>query len=172
VASDRDDLLALYRARVADYDEKSQDDWRRWCRTVLGHGGDLVVPPTKLDPDLDFLLEAAVPQSRPVKSLELEGSCHSHVTGLWLDRDIDAVGTGYALSGGLWRQHSWGIGRDGVLWETKWTCEHYIGVTLPSGEPTVRFVLNNYAGDIKEVLRQGSVRAREIIAVLRASRER
>lgn len=172
MASERDELLERYRARVAGYDEKSQDDWRRWCRVVLGYGGDLVVPPAKPDPDLDLLLEDGVLQEQPVKALELDEGCHSHVAKLWLHRDIDAVGTGYALAEGLWRQHSWGIDHDGAIREPQWSCERYVGVTLPSGAPTVRFVLNNYDGDITEVLRQGVGRSEEIVAVLRASRER
>ncbi|HJP77447.1 MAG TPA: hypothetical protein VJ914_24475 [Pseudonocardiaceae bacterium] len=138
----------------------------------MGYGGDLVVPPIEPDPDLDLLLDDGTLQEAPAKSLELDGDCHAQVANLWLDSDIDAVGTGYALSDGLWRQHSWGVGCDGAIWETKWAHEQYLGVTLPPGESTVRFVLNNYAGDIRKVLRQGSARAREIAAVLRASRER
>lgn len=172
MSSERDHRLTLYRARVSGYDEKAQDDWRRWCRTVLGYGGDLVVPQVVPDPHLGLLLEGGVPQKQPATSLEQDGNCHAHVAKLWLDREIDAVGTGYALSGGLWRQHSWGLGQDGALRETKWLCEQYVGVTLPPGEPTVLFVLNNYEGDIEEILRQGSGRAGEIVTVLRAARKR
>lgn len=171
MSSERDQLLVRYRERFADYDEKVQDVWKKWCRTILGYGSDLVVPPIEPDPDLDLLLAGGALQGQPAKSLELDGDCHSQVVNLWLDSEIDAVGTGYALADGLWRQHSWGVGHDGAIWETKWAHEQYIGVTLPPGESTVRFVLNNYAGDIREALRQRSVRAREIVAVLRASRE-
>jgi hypothetical protein len=171
VSSERDRLLVLYRERVAEYGEL-REDWLRWCRMVLANGGDLVVPPDPPDPDLDRLLEGATVQGPPARSLRRDGDCHAHVAGLWIDGDLDAVGTGYALSDELWRQHSWGVGHDGSLVETKWAYERYIGLTLPRGEPTVRFVLNNYAGDVKEVLRGGSERAQEIIRVLRDSRAR
>jgi hypothetical protein len=68
------------------------------------------------------------------------------------------------------RQHSWGVDDEGATVETKWPGEKYFGVTLAPGVPTVLFVLNNYDGDIKEVLRAGAGRAGEIIRVLRAAR--
>ncbi|HEX7958941.1 MAG TPA: hypothetical protein VF493_03430, partial [Terriglobales bacterium] len=47
---------------------------------------------------------------------------------------IVAIATGYALSEyGLWRQHSWGILRDGVLETTK-TRLKYFGIVLQGGE--------------------------------------
>ena len=169
--SEHDRLLQLYRERVAGYGEL-RDDWPRWCRKVLAHGGELVVPPRIPDPDLGQLLRDCTLHEPPVRSLEQEGNCHGHVAKLWIDGGIDVIGTGYALSDSLWRQHSWGIGSDGATWETKWACEQYIGMALPHGEETVRFVLNNYDGDIKDVLREGKGRAPDIIRVLRAAHER
>lgn len=175
MTNERDRLLTLYRERVAGYAEVGDtfhDDWLTWCRKVLAHGGDLVVPPLQPEPDLDRLLEDGTLLGPAARSLEQDGSCHSQIAKLWLDDDIAAIGTGYALCDGLWRQHSWGVGHDGAALEAKWACERYIGLTLPQGEPTVLFVLNNYDGDIQDVLREGTGRAREIIDVLKAARER
>lgn len=174
--SERDLLLEKYRARVASYADVSasfHDDWLTWCRTVLAHGGDLVVPPLlHPEPDLDLLLGSATLQGLPAKSLEQGGDCHAQVSKLWIDGDIDTIGTGYALNDGLWRQHSWGLDQNGAILETKWSSELYLGVTLPPGVPTVLFVLNNYDGDIKVVLRNGTRRATDIIEILRATSAR
>jgi hypothetical protein len=175
VSSERDRLLLLYRARVAGYADVSddfRDQWLAWCRMVLAHGGDLVVPPLHPEPDLDQLLAAGTLYGPRVSALELGGDCHANVAKLWIDGRIDAVGTGYALYEGLWRQHSWGVDQDGTVLETKWLCERYVGLTLPSGEPTVRFALSNYEDDIREVLKGGTGRANEIVRVLRAVRNR
>jgi hypothetical protein len=55
------------------------------------------------------------------------------VARLWIDGEIEAIGTGYSFFEGLWRQHSWGVRADGMLQETKWPYERYFGVILPSG---------------------------------------
>jgi hypothetical protein len=174
VLSERDRLLELYRQRVADYevDGGFRDRWLALCRVVLTHGGELVVPPMVPEPDLDLLLAAGVPQGPAVAASDPGGNCHANVAKLWIDNDIAAVGTGYALSEQLWRQHSWGVHADGTVQETKWPCERYFGVTLPLGEPTVQFVLNSYDGDVRTRLRRSGGRADEIISVLRAARQR
>lgn len=74
--------------------------------------------------------------------------------------------------GGLWRQHSWAVDPDGALRETKQRHERYVGMTLAAGEPTVRFALNNYEGDVRAFLQSGSPRAVEVIRVLEAVRDR
>jgi hypothetical protein len=173
VAAERDRLLLMYRERVAGYDTADsdfRDRWRAWCRLVLTHGGDLVVPPMVPEPDLDLLLAASTVHGPAPAAPDLGGDCHANVARLWIDGDIAAVGTGYALAEGLWRQHSWGVHADGTVQETKLPCERYFGVTLPAGEPTVRFVLNSYDGDVRAMLNAGGRRADEIIRVLRAAR--
>jgi hypothetical protein len=102
----------------------------------------------------------------------LGGDCHANVAKLWIGGGIDAVGIGYALHDGLWRQHSWGARQNGTVLETKWPCERYVGLRLSPGEPTVRFALSNYDGDIRAVLKAGNGRASDIVRVLRAVRDR
>ena len=69
----------------------------------------------------------------PIKLKQLKSSmCHQNVAAIWKSRKfgIVAVATGYALSeDGLWRQHSWGILRDGVL-ETTEARVKYFGILL------------------------------------------
>ncbi|MDR3674477.1 MAG: hypothetical protein P4N24_03235 [Acidobacteriota bacterium] len=59
--------------------------------------------------------------------------CHENVAAVWKARrfEIIAIATGYALSDdGLWRRHSWGILRNGVL-ETTEARLQYFGIVLP-----------------------------------------
>jgi hypothetical protein len=58
--------------------------------------------------------------------------CHQNVAAAWRNRrtGIIAIATGYALSDdGLWRQHSWGILRNGIL-ETTEVRIRYFGILL------------------------------------------
>jgi hypothetical protein len=175
VSPDRDRLLEIYRQRVAGYpdvDDDFRDRWRSLCRMVLAHGGELVVPPMHPEPDLDDLLAAGALHGPRVESLDLGGDCHENVAKLWIEGGVDAVGTGYALTEGLWRQHSWGVRPDGVILETKWTAERYFGLRLAPGEPTVKFAVTNYPDDIRSALAAGTDRAAEIIRVVREARSR
>jgi len=172
---DRERLERAYRERVDAYegvDDDFRDRWLAWCRVLLAHGGDLVVPPIGPEPDLDALLAGAIVQPSPAAELDLGGNCHAHVAKLWMDGIAAGVGTGYGLIGGLWRQHSWAVDPDGALRETKQRHERYVGMTLAAGEPTVRFALNNYEEDVRAFLHSGSPRAAEVIRVLEAVRDR
>ncbi|MEU8080764.1 hypothetical protein AB0B31_35585 [Catellatospora citrea] len=175
VLSDRDRLLRLYRERVAAYqdaDDDFRDRWSAWCRMTLEYGGELVVPPLRPEPDLGWLLSDGMEHGPQVRVVSSGGDCHGNVAKLWIDGRIDAIGTGYALFEGLWRQHSWGVGDGGAVLETKWLCERYVGVVLPAGEQTVRFALSNFDGDVNQMLKQRTGRAEEIVQVLRAVRRR
>lgn len=64
--------------------------------------------------------------------LMARNGCHQNVASLWKSpkRRIIGVATGYALSeDGLWRQHSWGVLRDGLL-ETTERRDKYFGILL------------------------------------------
>jgi hypothetical protein len=175
VVDDRDRLERAYRERVDAYegvDDDFRDRWQAWCRTLLAHGGDLVVPPMTPEPDLAALLAGATVQPSPVAELDLGGNCHANVAKLWIEGGAAGIGTGYGLIDGLWRQHSWAVDADGALRETKKRHERYVGMTLARGARTVRFALSNYEGDVRAVLRSGSARAQEIIRVLDTVRDR
>ena len=90
---------------------------------LLNLGGELLVAPPKPDQDVPMLLERGFLMSGPIMLNEMESSsCHRNVASIWLRKEFGIVGiaTGYALSDdGLWRQHTWGVLRDGVLETTK-----------------------------------------------------
>jgi hypothetical protein len=79
------------------------------------------------------LLECGFLIDGPITTYKMApSSCHRNVATLWKQRQqgIVAIASGYALSDdGLWRQHSWGILRDGVL-ETTEQRSKYFGIVL------------------------------------------
>jgi hypothetical protein len=113
---------------------------------LLRLGGDFIVaPPRSPDQDVPSLLESGFVTSGPITLKVMKSSsCHENVAAVWTKRKFGIVGiaTGYALSeDGLWRQHSWGILRDGVL-ETTEARVKYFGVVL-QGEKANFFAFSN-----------------------------
>jgi hypothetical protein len=108
-------------------------------------GGSFVVAPPKPDGDIPMLLESGFLTSGPITlKIMKSSSCHQNVAALWKSRKagIVAIATGYALSeDGLWRQHSWGMRRDGIL-ETTEPRTKYFGLVL-QGEKADHFVKCN-----------------------------
>jgi hypothetical protein len=108
-----------------------QPDLRRLKSILLRFGGDFLVAPPKLDPDVPDLLVRGFLMSGPVSLKSMKAnSCHQNIAGIWKARrfGIAGIATGYALSDdGLWRQHSWGISRNGVL-ETTVERLKYFGI--------------------------------------------
>ncbi|WP_200213881.1 hypothetical protein [Micromonospora coerulea] len=167
-------LLALYRSRVADYadvDDDFRQRWSRWCRRLLTHGGNLVVPPMQPDADLDQLLTGAQPQGPAFRLLQgADNGCHANAAILWIDGTVAAIGTGYALSDdGLWRQHSWGIDAEGTLVETTFERRLYLGLAL-SDIAALQFAASNASDHAKAVLTARGPRAHELAAILHAAR--
>jgi hypothetical protein len=61
--------------------------------------------------------------------------CHGNASRLWDERDGLSIATGYALSDdGLWRQHSWCVGGDGIPVETTEKRVLYFGYVLTEDE--------------------------------------
>jgi hypothetical protein len=112
---------------------------------LLRMGGECVVAPPKPDQDVPMLLERGFLTSGPITLKVMKSSsCHQNVASVWTKRKFGIVGiaTGYALTDdGLWRQHSWGILRDGVLETTK-TRLKYFGIVL-QGERADFFAASN-----------------------------
>jgi hypothetical protein len=130
------------RFRVA---AKAQPDLRRLRSILLRMGGTFLVPPPKPDGDVAALLEPGFVTSGPITLKIMKcSSCHENVAVLWKRRQagIIAIATGYALSEDeLWRQHSWGILRDGIL-ETTEARLKYFGLVL-QGERADNFAACN-----------------------------
>jgi hypothetical protein len=171
-SAERERLLRIYAQRVdayVDVDPGFARRWRSWCRTLLSHGGSIVVPPGVPEPDLEDLVAGAStfgPESRVVEG---DGNaCHRNVAVLWIDGEVPSVGTGYALSeDGLWRQHSWGIEADGAVVETTSERHAYVGIALPPRAPTMQFAGSNAGDHLREVLVQRGPRAQELVGMIR-----
>ena len=122
-----------------------QPDVKRLKALLLGLGGSFIVAPPQPDPDIPALLESGFVMSGPAKLKRGKASmCHQNVASLWKSRRSGVVGiaTGYALTeDGLWRQHSWGLLRDGVL-ETTEPRVKYFGILL-QGERAEHFASCN-----------------------------
>jgi hypothetical protein len=114
---------------------KAQPEIRRLKLLLLRLGGDFLVAPPTADSDLLELIELGFLIGGPVTLKVMRSSmCHQNVAAAWRTRRFGVIGvaTGYALSeDGLWRQHSWGVLRDGVL-ETTEVRLKYFGILLQS----------------------------------------
>jgi len=112
---------------------------------LLRLGGEVLVAPPRPDQDIPTLLQEGFLTSGTITSKIMKSSsCHQNVASVWTNRKFGIVGiaTGYALSkDGLWRQHSWGILRDGVL-ETTEPRVKYFGIVL-QGERADFFAFSN-----------------------------
>jgi hypothetical protein len=112
---------------------------------LLRLGGEFVVAPPRPDQDVPMLLEQGFITAGPISLKVMKSSSyHQNVSFIWIKRKFGIVGiaTGYALSDdGLWRQHSWGILRDGVL-ETTEPRLKYFGIVL-QGDRADFFAANN-----------------------------
>ena len=90
------------------------------------------------------LLDGDAAISKPGESRH----CHANAARLW-ERGQRAnarrplrdctLATGYALSGGLWRSHSFCVAADGRVLETTTPREHYFGVLLDPDEAAAFF---------------------------------
>jgi hypothetical protein len=114
---------------------KEQPDLKKLKVLLLRLGGEFLVAPPFFDQDVPTLLEAGFLMSGPITLKIMKSSmCHQNVASVWKGRRFGIVGvaTGYALSDdGLWRQHSWGVLRNGVL-ETTEARLKYFGILLQS----------------------------------------
>jgi len=93
---------------------------------------ELVAPPWR-DCNVPVLIHAGfVMEGRVVLRIMEHSACHRNLSRLWARKrnGLVGIGTGYALSGdGLWRQHSWGVGRRGIV-ETTQVRMRYFGYLL------------------------------------------
>jgi hypothetical protein len=100
-----------------------QPELERLKELLLNLGGEFLVAPPKPDQDVPMVLERGFLMSGPIMFNVMESSsCHRNVASIWIRKEFGVVGiaTGYALSDdGLWRQHTWGVLRDGVLETTE-----------------------------------------------------
>lgn len=85
-------------------------------------GTELVAPPWR-DSQASALIHAGFVMDECVTLRIMRPcSCHQNASRLWnrKSNELIGLGTGYALSGdGLWRQHSWGVSRHGIIETTE-----------------------------------------------------
>ena len=100
---------------------------------LLGMGGVEFVAPSFIDHEISALISSGFTMDSLVECEPMESSaCHTNLARLWIAEEsgLIGIGTGYALSNdGLWRQHSWGIRRNGILETTKPRVK-YFGIAL------------------------------------------
>jgi len=125
----------LLRRRIRDA-TLAQPEIKQLVKQLLKLGGEFVVAPPTLDTNVSELIECGfVMGGAVVVKAGRVSECHDNVAGLWRVRRLGMVGigTGYALTDdGLWRQHSWGILREGIL-ETTVARVKYFGICLQGG---------------------------------------
>lgn len=112
-----------------------QPELKELLRLLLRIDGEFVVAPPIYDPDAEELIVSGFVLGGPVVLKNGRVSrCHENVAALWPTRKygVVGIGTGYALSGGLWRQHSWGVLRQGIM-ETTQERTKYFGFVLQGG---------------------------------------
>src|ERR1019366_3045154 len=117
-------------------------------RLLLGLGGVHLVAPPSPDAALPLLIDAGFVMAGPVMRRTMKkGQCHSNVAEIWAGKQhgLVGIGSGYSLSDdGLWREHSWGLRREGVL-ETTVSRVKYFGVLLQHADAD-SFATANLAG--------------------------
>jgi len=122
--------LLRRRLRVAIAEQPEIRDLRALLLDI--GGAELVAPPWP-DCNVPELIRAGFVMEGRVKLRIMERSaCHRNLSRLWGGKrnGLVGIGTGYALSGdGLWRQHSWGVGRRGIV-ETTQARVKYFGRLL------------------------------------------
>jgi len=100
-------------------------------------GSHLVIAPGD-----ELTLEQILAEGGPLDARSLEhvpgkpSSCHRNVAARFRLGQC-AIATGYALSGGYWRQHTWGVKPDGTLVETTEPRDAYWGRILDLGAALV-----------------------------------
>jgi hypothetical protein len=101
--------------------------------SLLRIGGCELVAPEWTDSQISELIQAGFVMDGYVTLTIMEPcACHRNISLLWKNkrRKLTGIGTGYALSGdGLWRQHSWGVTRRGII-ETTERRSKYFGQLL------------------------------------------
>lgn len=105
---------------------------------LLDIGGIQLVAPPRPDSVLSLLIDSGFVMAGPVRCEIMDDSaCHENVARVWSVKQhgIVGIGTGYALSedDGLWRAHSWGLLREGVL-ETTVERTKYFGILLQGAD--------------------------------------
>ena len=135
-ASERlDRLRRQFRAHVAAQDAEHPGyaaAWSSFQEHLLLKDGDAVVPPASPDIMIGLFSEegAVFPQCEAKVNPGARSDCHHNVVAPWRSGEIAAVGTGYGLNDGLWREHSWGWDSGGRVVESTKVRKLYFGLRM------------------------------------------
>jgi hypothetical protein len=161
LVTNAEELLPQYRQQVAHYPNVTDHyltQWSTLCRTLLHHGGTLVVPPSEPDTYLGALLDGVTFTDRCIPAPGWAGTSHANSADLWIFGVAHTIVTGYALGDdSLWRQHAWaltGDGPDREILETTTAREQYYGIEL-TGADALAFARASDPGTLDEVLATG-----------------
>lgn len=132
---------------------EQQPDLEALRGLLLGLGGVHLVAPPGPDAALQLVIDSGFVMAGPVVRRTVERSgCHRNLAEIWAEKHhgLVGIGTGYSLSNdGLWRQHSWGLLREGIL-ETTVPRVKYFGALLQHGDAD-SFAMANAASACAEV---------------------
>ncbi len=113
---------------------------------LLELGGErVVIPFDSEEVSALFVAEGSLsdPGLKPKLQLGEPNDCHGNAARLWKKSKAGAVlVTGYALSDGVWRRHSW-VTDGATLFETTEAREAYFGASLP--KPMAKSFYEAYA---------------------------
>lgn len=95
----------------------------------------VVVTPWACPYLIDLLAGGHVMNGKVRKVGGEHSGCHSNIAKRYLAEKIHAIGTGFGLSDdGLWREHSWGLTKTGIIVESTVARTVYYGVVLTGHE--------------------------------------
>lgn len=130
-ANARDHRIFLSK-RLREF-SKSQPELRELRRILLKLGGEELIPPPDHDPVTNFLIDYGIVFAGPVVLKQSRHRPEERTLGRIWNRHLHGIvgiGLGYALDDdGLWREHSFGILREGIL-ETMAPKRKYFGLLL------------------------------------------
>jgi hypothetical protein len=152
--------LKMFAWRTQEF-YKIQPEFRELRKILMELGGEETAPPLARDPMISFLIDCGIVFNGPVVVKPAKtGEPVSHLARAWRKRTsgLVAIGLGYALEeSGLWREHTFGILREGVL-EADAQKRKYFGLML-IGEAADGFA-TGVLGD-GEAPKNGEVRSRQ-----------
>ena len=127
------DRLATLDAALPGY-RKAFRHLEKQMTDIIPNTAVVVTPwPCEFLPDL--IEEGCLHEGKVRMTYGRPSRCHDNVMQQWRSKRFSAIGTGFGLSAdGLWREHSWGLSRNGTIVETTANRTAYFGIRLVGDE--------------------------------------
>lgn len=169
-------LQMFYRDRVAKHETQFpgySESWDALSRRLTERAGKLVVPPLEREGNADgFAERLEFWEPTKVKFVDGEPSqCHYNVAQLWLMGEVESIATGYALNEDLWRQHSWGLTKNGTIVETTAERELYAGILLDNEGPDIEAIRFAFANGDEETVIEAVLTQERVLRIVKANLE-